>query len=643
MTDSFGNNISGGTFFRTVIQGRDITLVLPPQASPAMAGLPAASGAFTGRHTELDVLLELLAPRNASKSDSTEALGVQASELALVAVVAGMGGVGKTELALQAAHTALSRDWFAGGVLFADMFGYDLERRRTVDQTAAGFVRALGIPSEHVPDDSQELLRLYQSALAAFAAQGRPVLIIVDNVSQHEQAASLLPANPACRAIVTSRHTLGRLNARLIDLETLPPIEAVSLLRNAVDLSRPGDSRITDCPDDAKRIAEQCGFQPLALRIVAAMLADQPKKPPAAIVSELESLPDRLAELSYDDEAVTKVFDLSYHHLSPEQARLFRLISLNPGSDISTAAAAAVATLPERDTRKLLGALARAHLIEVGISYGRWRMHDLIRLYSTNCRNAEADNDGYSSAITQLLGYYLETMRAANSHLALVPDGPRSTCFADSGEAQAWFDAESGNMDACAGIASSDAAHLALADDLLREKNKEQLFRLQRMWQDPFVHARLNFILEVSFLDQADQADAYNRFGKYAWDELQFRDATWAYQEAARIFRDIGDRHGEGASLSNLGAALIGAAMQGERSFEEAIRTFREAIQIFRETGDSQSEGMTLSNLGIALREDGQLEDAHAAWHIAAQVFRETGDKDRLSVVESLMEADGKE
>ena len=386
---------------------------LPRQITPALAGLPAASAAFTGRSRELDLLLEVLAPRIAVKSDTRDDRASDTADAALVTAVGGMGGIGKTELAVQAAHIALGRDWFAGGVLFADMFGYDPNRRRTVEQAAAGFLRALGIPAEHVPTDSQELLSLYQSALAAYATQGRPVLVLIDNVSRHQLAISLLPAHPACRAIVTSRHTLGRLDARLIDLDILHPIEAVALLRNALDLSRPGDRRITDHPDDAQQIASHCGFQPLALRIVAALLADNPKKPLETVASELQCQPNRLAELSYDDESIAKAFDLSYRQLSTEQARLFRLLSLHPGLDTSTGAAAALANLPEINTRWLLEALARAHLVEVGTAYGRWRMHDLIRLHSAYCREAETVTEDYAEATTRLLEYYLSTMRAA--------------------------------------------------------------------------------------------------------------------------------------------------------------------------------------------------------------------------------------
>ena len=638
MTDPSSNSISGGTFFSAVIQGRNISMELPRQITPAMAGLPAASAAFTGRSRELDLLLTVLDPRNTPVRDTRDDRVTGSADAAPVTAVAGMGGIGKTELVVQAAHTALTRGWFAGGALFTDMFGYDPNRRRTIEQAATGFVRALGIPHKHIPTDSQEVLRLYQSVLAAYATQGRPVLVLINNVNHHQLATPLLPAHPACRAIVTSRHSLSRLDARLIDLDILRPREAVDVLRRALDLSRPGDRRITDHPDDAQQIASHCGFQPLALRLVAALLADNPKKPLKTVASELESQPNRLAELNYDEEGIVKVFDLSYRQLSMEQARLFRLLSVHPGLDISTAAAAALVNLLEIDTRRLLEALARSHLVEIGTAYGRWRMHDLIRLYSEYCREAETTAYDFAAAMTQLLEYYLSTMRAANSHLRMFTDGPRMAMFADSGDAWTWVNAESANLTACAKIKKPNSTHQTLVRELSDEIADAELSRLQWMWQDPIVHARLNLLFEVSFLDEPDRARKYNEYGVYLWEQQHFGEASWAYQEAALIYSDIGDRHGEGRSLSNHGMALTGAAMLGERSFEEASTALREAIKAFQDTDDRHSEGVTLSNLGIALKEWGKLEEAAAVWRSAAQILRDKGDHERLGVVMQMLE-----
>src|ERR1051325_10315550 len=192
---SASNHISGGVFFHAVIQGRDITVQLPPQITPALAGPPPASPTFTGRDTHLAQLLEDLAP------DQTRQQAV------LVTAVAGLAGVGKTELALQTAAQALRQPgWFPGGVLFVDMFGYDRDRYLSPERALDGLLRALGMPGEHIPADLQDRSRLYRSVLGAYAEQGRRILVVIDNASAAEQVRPLLPSDGTTATLITSRH-----------------------------------------------------------------------------------------------------------------------------------------------------------------------------------------------------------------------------------------------------------------------------------------------------------------------------------------------------------------------------------------------------------------------------------------------------
>ncbi|MCG6499859.1 AAA family ATPase [Kitasatospora sp. A2-31] len=208
------NTINGGVFLNTVVQGRDITVQLPPAVPTALGALPSASPAFTGRSRELETLLSLLDP-----TAQTAAVAVCA--------VAGLAGVGKTELAIQAARTALSRGWFPGGVLFVNMHGYDNARR--VDSSAAilGLLQALGVRNEHIPAESHDRARLYHSVLSTYGEQNRSILLLVDNVRSAEDVRPLLPVDGATRAVVTSRHTLATLDARLLELNVLSQQAAV--------------------------------------------------------------------------------------------------------------------------------------------------------------------------------------------------------------------------------------------------------------------------------------------------------------------------------------------------------------------------------------------------------------------------------
>jgi len=374
------NTISGGIFFSAVIQSRDITVQLPPEISPALSGLPSGTQAFTGRDTDLCVLLDILAPFAAGGDGDFEAPG--ASPPSMVVAVGGLAGIGKTELAIQAARATLDRGWFPGGVLFVDLFGYDPVRSLDPGQALEGFLRALAIPDEHIPPQTQDRARLYASVLAAYAREGRRILVVIDNAATQEQAKPLLPAGPAGVTIVTSRDILGMLGAQLLDLDILPPENAVHMLDRALRVARPSDTRVTDYPGVAARIAQLCGGLPLALQIIAALLSENPHRPLAEMATDLDDERTRLDELSYADTAVRAAFELSYQRLDRDHARLFRLLTINPGPEISTQATAALADVDLRAARRGLEALARAHLIDRGSNYGRWRMHDLLRLYA---------------------------------------------------------------------------------------------------------------------------------------------------------------------------------------------------------------------------------------------------------------------
>jgi hypothetical protein len=264
-TGSVANQITGGIFFQAVIQGKNITVQLPSQVTPALSGLPPVSSTFTGREQQVKELLESLA-----KVEEP-----QRANLALA--IAGLPGVGKTELVIQTAARALREpSWFPGGVLFVDMFGYDDARRMSCERALESMLVALGMPSEHIPDRLQDRSRLYRSVLGAFADQGRRILLVIDNVSTAEQVRPLLPTEGTSAALLTSRHTLD-VGARLYDLPILDSRTSVELLHNALQHSRGvADTRARDEPEQAATVARWCGGLPLALHIAGALLADTP-------------------------------------------------------------------------------------------------------------------------------------------------------------------------------------------------------------------------------------------------------------------------------------------------------------------------------------------------------------------------------
>jgi tetratricopeptide (TPR) repeat protein len=563
------NTISGGIFFNAVIQGRDITVQLPPQIKPALYGLPPLSTAFTGRDQDVDRLLKDLAPGES---------GTGAGQAVLVTAVSGLAGIGKTELAVQTAARARKKPgWFPGGVLFTDLSGYDPERRLSPERALEGLLRALGIPGDHIPSGLQDRQRLYRSVLAAYAEHQQRILVVVDNAFTTEQVRPLLPTDGVTAALVISRHTLDGLDARLHDLDVLEESASIALLDQALrHARRDGDTRIADDPEAATTIARLCAGLPLALRIAAALLAAAPARPTASLATALQAEHTRLDKLSRPDRAVRAAFDLSYRLLDSDHARLFRLLPLNPGPDLSTEAATHLAGTDTDRAEELLQHLADAHLVEPGQVWGRWQMHDLVRLFADEVGRTRATDDGRDAAVARLLDHYLTTAQAANIHLQTTPGLSLPDDFTDREQALEWLDAERSNLVAAATAAPArHAAATGLALAL------------------------------CTFFD----------FRRYNNDWINLSTA------AVAICREAGDRHNEKAALDGLGGALIRAGR-----FKEAVDIFTAVLDLCRETGDRHAEAMTMSNLGQALASLEKFVEAVNVLTDAAALFEEIGD-----------------
>ena len=578
-------------------------------APTALAQLPLEVTGFTGRDAELAVLAGLLDPAGAAGP-------------VLVSAVAGLAGVGKTTLAVAAGHAAVRRGWFGGGVLFIDLHGYDqapVEPAQALD----ALLRALGVPAEHIPPGVEVRAGLYRSVLAKVT---EPVLVVADNAWSEAQVRPLLPGAGPHKVLVTSRHTLAGLGARLVDVTILDEEASIALLDGALRAARPNDDRIAADPNAARRLAETCGGLPLALQITAALLTAHPALSAAELAEELAIESVRLEKLAYDDgsgtaaPSVAVAFELSYRRLDETAARMFRLLPVNPGPDVSTAAAAVLADLPVSQVRGVLAGLVRAHLAEASPGAGgRWRMHDLLRLYAQQLSDVQADADDREQARDRLLGYYLSTARAADDHLRPLPGIAVPGQFTDRDSALAWLDSERASL----------VAAIAMAADTGRDQAATGLpsllgeyFAWRRRFDDWLATTITSLDAARRLGDRTGEGSALNNLGIALQRARRFQEAITASQDAAAIHRETGDRHREGMALGNLGLAL-----QAVRRFEEAITTHQESLAIFRETGDRNDEGVALNNLGIALQETRQFEEAITAHQEAVAIFRETGDR----------------
>lgn len=560
------------------------------------ADLPAESRVFCGRDVHLAELLELLNPEAPATTPK-------------VALVSGMPGVGKSELALHAAHVAVRNGWFPGGVLFVTLHGGGLE----VAQTALdGFLSAMGIPGDRVPADPRARARLFSSLITRYAEAGRPVLVVIDNATSAGQCELLMPGGG--RAMATSRNDLAILDARLIRLPVLGEDAGADLIAGQLDVSLGSDSRVADHPDDARAVVRLCGGLPLALRIVTAILAGNRARPLVAVAAALQDARTRLDELEWERGgevlAVRAAFDVSHRELEAERSRVFRLLAVNPGPEISAQAAAVLVNLDERAARRHLEGLAGAHLIEPGVADGRWRMHDLIRIYA-----AEEPPDGTDDALARLLAFYIGTANAATASLAPATRQRGKRTFPGRAEALEWLDREYPNMAAIAMLPVPDPAFADVALGLWL------YFELRWRINDGIMLTRHALSMARQLGDRGREARAQANLAGLFRHSRMFDAALDAGQAAVGAYRSQGDHEGTGIALNNLAAAQMAA-----QQFGEAIATAREAAAIFRSLGDRQREGIALGHTAIALQETGQLAESIAAYRGTIGAMREAGD-----------------
>ncbi|MET9669668.1 SAV_2336 N-terminal domain-related protein [Streptomyces sp. NPDC006475] len=570
--------------------------------SVALARLPRPSPAFAGREEDVEALLRMLDP---------SASGAEWPVLA----VTGVGGVGKTQLVLHVAERAFRLGWFPGGALFVDL-NPALSNGLSASDALGSLLSSLDVPPDNIPADEAARSAMLRSTLGTRASQGQRFLLVLDNADSERQLLPVLPDDNGYGVLITSRQTIPSplaLHARTHRLDVLAPQASVDLIRQVL-----ADNRVDDAPESAKKLATLCGGLPLALRIVAGRLADNPQRSLAYMAEELSSEEARLAGLSTGHVSVRAAFDASYQHLSHRQARLFRLLPLNAGSDISTAAAARLTDEEESTTEELLNDLAAANLVEVASTVGRWRMHDLIRLYADD--HSRNHTDERHQAATRLMDYYLTTAEAANTHLKTPTNHAPSPVFSSRDQAVAWLESELGNLTTAAIAASQH--HRRAQTELVLDLT-EFLSRRHHLGDWTTFAFRAVAILQESG-DRVGEGKAWNNFGLALVEARRYEEAIEAHATSAAVFLELGDRVEEGRALSNLGLALVEVGR-----VEEAIEVQNQAVAIFQQSGDRVGEGRAQSNLGVCFQQVGRQEEAIEAHTRAINILRESGERDR--------------
>jgi hypothetical protein len=363
----------------------------------------------------------------------------------VVAAIAGTAGIGKTALAVHWAHRVADR--FPDGQLYVNLRGFDPSGSPMAPAEAVrGFLDGLQVPPQGIPASLEAQAGLYRSLLA-----GRRMLVLLDNARDAGQVAPLLPGAPGCLVLVTSRNQLPGLvaaaGAHPVALDLLSRDEAVQLLAR-----RLGDDRLTAEPDATDELVTWCAGLPLALAIVAARVATHPAFPLAVLADQLREARDGLDGFDAGDTTTDAraVFSWSYRALSAPAARLFRLLGLHPGADVTTGAAASLAGLPPAHVRPMLAELASAHLVTEHTP-GRYAFHDLLRAYAGELAHTMDTGTDRWAATRRLLDHYLHIAHAADlllyrhgETITLPPPEPAVAAahLGDYDQAMAWFTAE---------------------------------------------------------------------------------------------------------------------------------------------------------------------------------------------------------
>ncbi|MFD8734585.1 BTAD domain-containing putative transcriptional regulator [Streptomyces sp. NPDC059618] len=570
--------------------------------------LPADLPLFTGRDTELGQVDALLP-------------GEGHPETAVIGLINGMAGAGKTTLAVHWAHRVAHR--FPDGSLYVNLRGYD-RGGSVMDPSEAleTFLVALGVAPQAVPEGLDAQAALYRSVLAR-----RRVLIVLDNARDSAQVRPLLPGTPGCLVIVTSRSRLTGLvaghGAHPLTLGPLTADEARAMLTR-----RLGAARVEAEPEAAEAIVGLCARLPLALAIVAARAAHHPGFRLADVVEELRETHGSLDAFAGGDAHTDAraVFSWSYHALPPAAAELFRRLSLHPGPDIGTASAAALAAAPVRPVRALLTELTGASLLGEHAP-GRFAFHDLLRAYARELADTEDSAERREEALRRMHDHYLHTTHHASAiinplreTLSLPPSTTDGGTVRFTGRRQAmrWLRTERHVLRA---VVEHGAAHGYEHHAWRTAAGLDLYFDRLGFWHDlmEINSAALRAARAVG--DRTGEAHALRGLGFFHTRFAHSAEAQRDLGRALELFRAEGDGPGEARTRR-----CLAYQANGEGRFTVSLDHYTRARELYRAEGNISSEAVVLNEVGWTYILLGEHDKAMEHCEKAVALHQETGD-----------------
>jgi DNA-binding SARP family transcriptional activator/tetratricopeptide (TPR) repeat protein len=548
--------------------GSDPRQPAPRSGRAARSTLPHRTRDFTGRAEEIATVL-------AEAGDSGSTLPL--------CMIDGMGGVGKTALAVHLAH-CLARQ-YPDGQYYIDLHGFSTGvDPLTPDAALDILLEVTGTPAEAIPATLPGKSARWRAELA-----GKQVVLVLDNAVNVDQVLPLIPATEGVFVLITSRRRLtGLAGAFPLPLDVLPRDDAVALF---TQVAGPRPTSIQ--PGAVATAVDLCGRLPLAIRIAAARLRQRTGWTVDDLVDRLRTYDTRVRFLSTQERSVVAVLALSYRYIEPAQQRVFRLLSLHPGADFDVPAVAALAELDIADAERFLDQLFDDNLV-LHDRDDRFRLHDLVRDCAYGLLEEHDDVKTRRQAQHRLLDYYLHAAKVWSRDMAVgafrfrptITCRPRYVPPAESDQAGiALLGLEHRNLIVIAQYASTHGWHV-------------------HAWQLPCV------------------LQPYLKLQNYAGAGVEL------FEAALRAARTVGDRAGESAALTGLG--LIHRE-RGPNSRAHSL--FEQAIAISRERGDRYVETYQLGDLAVVQALDDRLEKAYETLYIAREMATEPDSSEAYSAI----------
>jgi DNA-binding SARP family transcriptional activator/tetratricopeptide (TPR) repeat protein len=566
------------------------------------SGLPGADRHFTGRERELDTLVRSVTDQGGEP----------------VCVVSGMAGAGKTALVVYAARKVAGQ--FRDGTLFIDLHGSTIGHEPLTPADALDrLLRRLGVDGDGIPPSVDERSALYRGLLA-----GRQMLILLDDAHDAAQVRPLLPAEPGCAVVITSRRRLMALDeAQAVPLDVLDQADAEALFRSIVGADRLLAEPSADTT--LARIVQRCGQLPLAIRIAAARHRASPLHTLADLEARMSDAHAALTELEDDDRSVAASFNVSLTDLPTGLHRSFALLAANPGTDLEAGAAAALIGLPRPEAVRHLDGLVARHLLAEH-ARGRYRFHDLIAVFARHHALAAMPAAERAAALRRIIDYSLRAAELADRlitpHRFRIPldVADRSAILPplhDYDTALAWFTTEQANLaDACVAAeeAGLDTSCWQLAYTL------RGYYFLTKHWQ-PWLRTHQAALAAARRCgDVRAEAMTVNNLGLAHLEQGHHAVATACYEDALRLFANVRDLDGEQTARANLAWVMF-----AEHKYTDFLREIRPVLDFYRRTGAERNAAITRRGIGLAEAELGHTDAAVANLRQALDDFTRLG------------------